>query len=134
MGTSWPRWTPPATNWKALAERVVIDASAMLDLLVGAPPARAVSERLRGSEVHVPAHFDAEVLSALGRLVRAGKLSSRQATDRLRRLQSVPAERHVLPALLMEAWRMRDNVRLVDALYLALARSLDAPILTTDAG
>ena len=116
-----------------MAEHVVVDASAMVDLLVGSPPARAIGERLRGSQVHVPAHFDAEVLSALGRLVRAGKLSARQAADRVRRLQRVPAERHSLPPLLLQAWQMRQNLRLVDALYVALAQQLDAPVLTTDA-
>jgi predicted nucleic acid-binding protein len=116
-----------------LTERVVVDASAMVDLLVGSLPAAAVRDRLRGREVHVPAHFDAEVLSALGRLVRAERLPARQAADRVRRLQRIPAERHPLPALLLEAWRMRHNVRLVDALYVALAQQIRAPVLTTDA-
>ncbi len=116
-----------------MAERVVVDASAMVDLLVGSPPAGAIGERLGGSQVHVPAHFDAEVLSALGRLVRAGKLSARQGTDRVRRLQGVPAERHALPPLLLQAWQMRQNLRLVDALYVALAQQLDVSVLTTDA-
>ena len=105
----------------------------MVDLLVGSPPAGAIGERLKGSHVHVPAHFDAEVLSALGRLVRAGKLSARQAADRVRRLQRVPAERQALPPLLLQAWQMRQNLRLVDALYVALAQQLDAPVLTTHA-
>lgn len=105
----------------------------MVDLLVGSPPAHAIGDRLRGSQVHVPAHFDAEVLSALGRLVRAGKFSARQAADRLRRLQRFPAERQALPPLLLEAWQMRQNLRLVDALYLALAQQLEAPVVTTDA-
>ncbi len=105
----------------------------MVDLLVGSPQAAAIRERLRGSQAHVPAHFDAEVLSALGWLVRAGKLPARQAADRVRRLQRVPAERHALPPLLLQAWQMRQNLRLVDALYLALAQQIGAPVFTTDA-
>lgn len=105
----------------------------MVDLLVGSSPALAVRERLRGCQVHVPAHFDAEVLSAVGRLVRAGKLSARQAAERLRRLQRIPAERHPLPSLLLQAWQLRHNLRLVDALYIALAQQLEASVLTTDA-
>jgi predicted nucleic acid-binding protein len=116
-----------------LAERVVLDASAMVDLLVGTSLAGAIAKLLSGSQVHVPAHFDAEVLSALGRLVRAESLSARQAADRVRRLQQVPAERHSLPPLLVRAWELRQNLRLVDALYVALAEQLDAPLFTTDA-
>jgi len=115
-----------------VAEQVVLDASCMVDLLVGTPPARAVIERLRGVRVHVPTHFDAEVLSALGRLVRSGKLSARHGSDRVRRLRELTAERHPLPPLLVEAWGMRANLRLVDALYVALARRLEVPVLTTD--
>jgi predicted nucleic acid-binding protein len=115
-----------------LAEPVVLDASAMVDLLVGSAPAAGVASRLRGTQVRVPAHFDAEVISALGRLARAGTLSPRQASDRVRRLEGFPAERHPLPPLLSEAWRLWQNLRLVDALYVTLAQQLDAPLITTD--
>lgn len=40
---------------------LVLDASAMVDLLVRAPAAEAVRMRLLGHDVHVPSHFDAEV-------------------------------------------------------------------------
>lgn len=106
----------------------------MVDLLVGSPVSPAVRERLRARELHAPAHFDAEVLSALGRLHRAGHLSDHQAKTRLDRLAAAPLDRHRLPTLLTGAWRLRHNLRLVDALYVELASQLDAPIVTTDAG
>ena len=105
----------------------------MVDLLVGAASAPIVRDRLRGSELHVPAHFDAEVLSALGRLVRGDHLTARQATSRIERVAAAPVERHALAPLLIGAWRLRHNLRLVDALYVELADRLDAPIITTDA-
>lgn len=117
-----------------MAERVVVDASAMVDLLVGSLPAASVRERLHGRELHVPAHFDAEVLSALGRLHRAGRLSARQAAVRIRRVAEAPMERHPLAPLLAEAWKLRHNLRLLDAIYVVLARRLEAPVVTTDAG
>lgn len=117
-----------------MAEPLVIDASAMIDLLVGSPLADSIQSRLHGHELHVPAHFDAEVLSALGRLHRGGHLTVRQVTVRLQRIAAAPIQRHVLPPLLAGTWRRRHNLRLVDALYVELANKLDAAIVTTDAG
>jgi predicted nucleic acid-binding protein len=105
----------------------------MVDLLVGSPLATAVQNRLQGHELHVPAHFDAEVLSALWRMERAGELSVGQVTPRLERVAAAPLQRHLLAPLLAGAWKLRDNLRLVDALYVELASRLDLPIVTTDA-
>jgi predicted nucleic acid-binding protein len=112
---------------------VVVDASAMVDLLVGSPLGDAVRRRLEDHELHAPAHFDAEVLSALGRLHRAGNLSADDVARRLARTAGAPIHRHSLTPLLDGAWELRHRVRLVDGLYLALAARLDAPLLTTDA-
>lgn len=121
-------------SWKIVAEAIVVDASAMVDLLVGSPLASSVEARLRGHELHVPAHFDAEVLSALGRLQRAGEMTVRQVGTRLQSVATAPLERHLLAPLLADAWKIRHNLRLVDALYVELANRLDASIVTTDTG
>ena len=117
-----------------MAEALVVDASAMVELLVGSNLAGAIQTRLQGSELHVPGHFDAEVLSALGRLHRAGDLTARQATERIELVASSPIGRHPLAPLLRGAWRRRQNLRLVDALYVELASQLNAAIVTTDRG
>lgn len=117
-----------------MPESLIVDASAMVHLLVGSSLARSIKKRLLGSDLHAPAHFDAEVLSALGRLHRAGQLTARQAGDRVDLVASAPIARHVLPPLLPGAWRRRNNLRLVDALYVELASQLDSLIITTDAG
>lgn len=117
-----------------MAEAVVVDASAMADLLLGNDLASRVETRLRGRELHAPAHLDAEILSALGRLQRAGDLSSSQVETRLERLAAAPLERHALGALLVGAWRRRHNLRLVDALYAELGAVLGVPVVTTDGG
>lgn len=117
-----------------MADRLIVDASAMVDLLVGSPQGAAIRARLRGHELHVPAHFDAEVFSALGRLERAGALTARQVKSRIERLEVAPIQRHLLAPLLSGAWKRRHNLRLVDALYVELAHQLDSPIITTDSG
>jgi predicted nucleic acid-binding protein len=112
---------------------LVLDASAMVDLLIGAAVGVAVAERIEGEVAHAPGHFDAEVLSALGRLHRAGLLSAPQVGTRLARLEEAPIERHPLVGLSRGAWAKRANLRLADALYVELAARLGVPLLTTDA-
>jgi len=117
-----------------LAESLVLDASAMVDLLVGSDHAGSIQAHLHDSELHAPGHFDAEVLSALGRLHRASQLTTRQVTDRVTLVASSPIVRHPLAPLLSGAWRRRGTLRLVDALYVELASQLDTLIVTTDRG
>ncbi|HEX9643976.1 MAG TPA: type II toxin-antitoxin system VapC family toxin [Acidimicrobiia bacterium] len=117
-----------------MPERLVVDASAMVDLIVRSPLAPSVAKRLRGHELHAPAHFDAEVLSALGRLQRSGDMSARQVSARLGRIADAPIRRHHLAPLLVGAWKIHHNLRLVDALYVELTGKLDAIFVTTDAG
>ena len=117
-----------------MVDRLIVDPSAMVDLLVGSPQGIAIGARIRGHDLHVPAHFDAEVFSALGRLERAGALTARQVKERIERLEVAPMRRHLLPPLLSGSWRRRHNLRLVDALYVELAHQLESPIITTDAG
>jgi predicted nucleic acid-binding protein len=113
---------------------VVVDACAVVEVLLRSELGRAASRRMRGRELHAPAHLDAEVLSALGRLHRAGEISEAAVTSSLDRLAGAPIVRHPLAPLLWGAWTQRDNGRLVDALYVELAAKLEvAPILTTDA-
>lgn len=117
-----------------MTESLVLDASAMVDVLLSTELADSVEARLHDSEVHAPGHFDAEVLSALGRLHRARQLTTRQVTDRVGLVASAPIIRHPLAPLLRGAWRRRGNLRLVDALYVELASQLDTLIVTTDRG
>ena len=114
------------------AESFVVDASTIVELLARTAKARAVGSRLRGSAWHAPAHVDAEVLSALGRLERAGKLDAAEAADGLRALSELPIERPEIPPLLLGSWTLRNELRLVDGLYVELARRLGTRLITTD--
>ena len=73
------------------ATTLVIDASALVEALVGSELGAAVRTRTRGCELHGPVHLDAEVLSALERLHRAGELSADAVTAALGELASAPA-------------------------------------------
>lgn len=113
-------------------DRVVVDASAVVELLAGTPRAAAVEARLAGTVLVAPAHLDLEVLSALGRMCRAGVLTNSQVDQGLADLAMMPVIRHLLPGLLSGAWTRRADLRLADALYLELAAQLNVPLVTTD--
>lgn len=114
-------------------EQVVIDASAMVDLLARTSDQfRAVRTRLARTVMHAPAHFDAEVLSTLGRLQRAGLLTVAEVDAGLDHLCHAPLIRHDLAPLVRGAWARRDTLALADALYIELAETADLVLLTTD--
>ena len=111
---------------------VVLDASAMVDLLLDVDGAHLIREALEGRSLTAPAHFDVEVASAIGRLNRGGDLSDEASAARIDRLESAPIHRAMLTPLLSGAWARRHDTRLTDALYLELASSLDTVVVTTD--
>ncbi|MGI8592886.1 MAG: type II toxin-antitoxin system VapC family toxin [Solirubrobacteraceae bacterium] len=113
-------------------DEVVVDASALVDLLLGNESGVAVQARLTGHALHAPAHADAEILSALGRLQRAGEVEPDDVEAMLTRLSAAPIQRHPVTDLLIGAWSRLHQLRLADALYVELARSRALPLITTD--
>lgn len=112
---------------------IVVDASAVVDLLARVSDrAGAVRSRLSGTVMHAPAHFDAEVLSTLGRLQRAGVLTVPDVDAAVHELRAAPVLRHELPPLIAGAWARRNTFRLTDALYVELAAASDWVLVTTD--
>lgn len=112
---------------------VVLDASAAVELLLGSRAGAFVSRSLRGETVAAPGHLDAEVLSALGRLAREGAVPEDRVGASLAELARAPVSRFPVAPLLAEAWDLRANLSLRDALYVALARRLQATLVTADA-
>ncbi len=109
----------------------VVDAATVVDLICDLPPGEPFRAHLLAAEaVATPAHLDAEVLSALGRLKRAGHLTSE--AKRVEALRTFKARRWPLRPLLAAAWGLTDRIAVRDALYVALAASLGATLVSTD--
>jgi predicted nucleic acid-binding protein len=109
----------------------VVDAATVVDLICNFPAAEPFRSALASAtSVAAPAHMDAEVLSALARLQRAGRLT--RAVERVDALAAFGASRWPLQPLLSPAWALVDRIATRDALYVALAASLDAVLVTTD--
>lgn len=116
-------------------KRLVVDASAIVDLLAGAPNARAVAAALAPfPEIDVPEHFHVEALSALRGMLLRGDIAADHAERALQLLPELRVVRHPVEPLARSVWSMRDTLTAYDAAYLAVARSIDAQLLTVDRG
>lgn len=113
---------------------IVLDASALIELLLGTPRGLKVAESLDNEEksVHVPHLADVEVAQVLRRLVTAKAIGDALAGQAVDELQNLPPVRHAHDVMLDRLWAMRRNVSAYDAAYLALAEVLDATLLTCD--
>jgi predicted nucleic acid-binding protein len=113
---------------------IVVDSSAIVELLLAQPHADAIRSALStNSELHVPAHFHIEVLSALRRYSLRGRLNDLETTDALSALTDLRALTYPIRELMRPIWGLRFNLTAYDAAYLALARRLDAGVITLDA-
>lgn len=112
----------------------VLDASALLELIVGTSAGLAVADELEDPDdsVYVPHLADVEVLHALRRLVADGVISEEHAREALDDLQSLDLFRHAHEPLLERMWALRKNLSAYDAAYVSLTEVLDGTLLTCD--
>ncbi|MFZ2003549.1 MAG: type II toxin-antitoxin system VapC family toxin [Stellaceae bacterium] len=114
---------------------IVIDASALLELLLEETPAAdAVATRLfrQGDTIHVPHLLDLEIANVLRRRALAGLIAVERCRDALGDVGRLRLFRHPHNFLLARVWELRDNLSAYDAMYVALAEFLNAPLLTRD--
>lgn len=113
---------------------IVLDASAAVEILQRSPRGRSLEKHVFAdrASVHAPDLLHVEVLGALRRVERRGELSAHRAEQALLDLHDLPISLYPSGPLLTRAWELRANLTAADALYTALAESLDAALLTTD--
>jgi len=113
---------------------IVVDASALVELLLRTPAAQSIQARMfeRHEELHAPQLIDVEVTQVLRRYVLTGELEAGHGRTLLADLALFPMRRHPHHHLLQRVWDLRDNLSAYDATYLALAEALDAALLTDD--
>ncbi len=96
--------------------------------------ALGIRERMdRANEgLHVPHIFEVEVMNVLRRYALNGALSAERAHLALDRLFAMRVTRYPHTALLPRIWELKENVAAYDAAYVALAETLEAPLVTRD--
>lgn len=113
---------------------IIVDASAMIELLLQTDLGARVEARLSrdGDVLHAPALLDVEVLQGMRRMVQQGDLESLRAQEAIEDLALFDLLRHQHTDFIGRAWELRDNITAYDAVYVALAEALDAPLVTCD--
>jgi predicted nucleic acid-binding protein len=113
---------------------IVLDASAVVELVLGSPRGATVRARVEHPDesLHAPHLLDVEVASVLRRYQLSGELSAEDGREALADLAGLDIARYPHDLLLPRVWELRTSVTAYDAVYLALAELLGAPLLTLD--
>lgn len=113
---------------------IVIDASAVLELLLNTPPGARVAQRIapENETLHAPHVLDLEVAQVLRRYALARLIEDARAQQALDDLRDLGIERYPHDVLLPRIWQLRHNATAYDAAYLALAETLGATLVTFD--
>ena len=113
----------------------VVDASAMVELLLGTETGARLMARLLRDEasLHAPHLIDLEVAQVLRRYSALGDLSAQRAGEALADLADLQLHRYPHDILMPRIWELRHNLTAYDAAYVALAEALESPLVTCDA-
>ncbi|MGO9891605.1 MAG: type II toxin-antitoxin system VapC family toxin [Solirubrobacteraceae bacterium] len=117
---------------------IAVDASTVADYLVGREPALVAITEALGADTEQPLHAPElvwpEALNALRRMALRGDVSDDRATQAALELSEVRLVCYPHAPLAESVWSMRHELTAYDATYLAVALSLDDPILLTGDG
>ncbi len=113
---------------------IVLDASAAIEWLLQSPAGVRIDKRIFSvsQSLHAPHLLDVEVAQVLRRYVREKTISEQRGEEALEDLGDLPLNRYPHDFLLPRVWKLRATLTAYDAVYIALAEVLDAPLLTCD--
>lgn len=114
---------------------IVVDASVALEVLLQTPVGKAVEPRIvqRAETLHAPHLIDVEIAQVLRRYAAQGAITAPRCQEALDDWRAFRVYRYTHEPFLRRIWELRDNVTAYDAMYIALAEALDAPLITCDA-
>jgi predicted nucleic acid-binding protein len=113
---------------------IVVDASAVIEVLLRTRAAAAVERRVHDMRetLHAPHLIDIEVAQVIRRSAANREIAADRGRAALDDLADFPMRRYPHVALLPRVWELRHNLTAYDAVYVALAEALEAPLVTRD--
>ena len=113
---------------------IVLDASAMLELLLATDIGRQDGQRIRGTEsLHAPQLLVIECIQVIRRTWMRGDIDAELGALLIDDLLALDIELYDHELIATRTWELRDNLTAYDAAYVALSELLGAPLVTTDA-
>lgn len=112
---------------------IVVDASAMVEALVGPRPHPALLHALAHEPIAAPHLLDLEVLSVLRGLERGRRIDPVDAEQKRLIYGALTISRYETLAIADRIWELRHQFTAYDASYLALAEALGCTLMTCDA-
>jgi predicted nucleic acid-binding protein len=110
----------------------IIDASAVIELLLVGERADAVERAVLNVHLAAPDSINPEVLNTIRGLERSGQIDGERAAEMVDDFLTVPITRMATLDLTPAVWALRRNLTAYDACYVALARALGADLITGD--
>lgn len=114
---------------------IVLDASAVVELLLNAPAAERLHRRVfEEARLRFAPHLiDIEVAHVMRKYAARGEITGPRGEQALELLRQMRLIRYSHEHLLPRIWELRHSLTAYDAAYVALAESLPAPLITLDA-
>jgi len=105
-----------------------------MEWLLQSPAGIQIDKRIfsLSESLHVPHLLDLEVAQVLRRYVREKTITGQRGREALQDLSDLPLNRYPHDFLTTRIWDLRSTLTAYDAVYVALAEVLDAPLLTCD--
>ena len=113
---------------------IVIDASALMEVLLATGAGARVSARLSREEepLQAPHLLDLEIVHVLRRGCLIGQLRPDRAAEALADLSDLRMVRHPHEPYVPRIWQLRHSRTAYDAAYVARAEALASPLITCD--
>ena len=114
---------------------IVLDASAVLEVLLRSRVGLEIEKRIFSprESLFAPHLLDLEVAQVIRRYCSFGEIDSERGKEAIEDLKDFPINRYQHDIFLNRVWELRHNMTAYDAVYVALAETLSAPLLTRDA-